>query len=405
MAVRVLIAPDKFKGSLSAGRACEALAAGLEHAVPNIEIDRCPIADGGEGTLDAAIAAGFERVELDAEGPTGEPVVAAYGRRGDAAVIELAAASGLHRLPRGQPAPLTASSTGAGRLLAAALDAGSRSIILGIGGSASTDGGAGLLHALGAKLTDRHGRELPPGGAALRQLHRLELGGLHPALTSAEIVVACDVENPLLGPTGAAAVYAPQKGASPEDVDVLEAGLTRWADVVAATTGHDHRHDPGAGAAGGVGFAVLALLDATLKSGIEVILELVDFTTRLQGSDLVITGEGSLDRQTLNGKGPLGVAAAARRHGLPTVAVAGRITLAPDQLRAAGIQAAYALDSIAPDPAHSMAHASRLLQHLAATRLAGYLQAHGNRDGAGRVDAARSPAGDPTAASAARRFT
>ncbi len=251
--------------------------------------------------------------------------------------------AGSHHLPGSRREPLSATSRGTGDLIAAALDDGARRIVVGIGGSASTDGGAGLLQALGARIADAAGAELGPGGAALQDATTLDLSGLHPGLASAEVVVACDVDNPLTGPRGAAAVYGPQKGATTGDVERLDAALTRWADLVAATTGADHRDDPGAGAAGGVGFGLVAVVGATTRPGADLVFELAGLHDALVGATLVITGEGSLDRQTLHGKAPAAVAAAARDAGVPVVAVAGKVSLAEADLRRAGITAAYAL--------------------------------------------------------------
>jgi len=250
-------------------------------------------------------------------------------------------------------------------VIAAALDAGCRKIVLGIGGSASTDGGAGMVSALGGRLFDADGAEIADGGAALEHIERLDLAGLHPRLADAEIVVACDVDNPLSGPYGAAAVYGAQKGASPDDVRRLDGALGRWADVVADATGSDRRDSAGAGAAGGVGFAAIALLGAQLRPGIDLMLELVEFHRQLAGARLVVTGEGSLDEQTLHGKAPAGVAAAARAAGIPVVAVCGRSLLTTEQLTAAGISAAYSLNDLEPDMQRSMTNAAPLLEQLA----------------------------------------
>jgi len=280
------------------------------------------------------------------------------------AIVELAGACGLGRLPGGQPAPLTASSFGAGQMLAAALEAGARRIIFGVGGSASTDGGAGLLQALGARVLDAGGAELARGGAALRDVAALDLAGLHPALRASSVILATDVVNPLTGPDGAAEVYGPQKGASPAQIGELASGLRRWAAVVAEATGTDQSQAPGAGAAGGVGFAALAALDAERRLGIDVILDLLDFEAALDAADLVIIGEGSLDTQTLAGKAPVGVAQAATRRDIPVVAVAGRSTLTQGQLSAAGIAAVYALSDLEPDPVRSSAEAGALLERV-----------------------------------------
>ena len=392
--MKIVIAPDKFKVSLPAAQVADAIAAGLRDEWPEAELVTVPVADGGDGTVDAAVAAGLGRVPVTVDGPTGEPVHASYARRGEVAVIELADACGLMRLPGGRPAPLTASSFGCGQVLAAALAAGARQIILGVGGSASTDGGAGLLQALGAQVLDARGEPLARGGAALRDVATLDLTGLHPALRDvgaldltglhpalrdvgaldltglhpalrvSSVILATDVVNPLTGPDGAAEVYGPQKGASPEQITELASGLRRWAAVVAAATGTDRSQAPGAGAAGGVGFAALAVLGAQARPGIELVLDLVDFDAALDGAALVIIGEGSLDTQTLAGKAPVGVARAAARRGIPVVAVAGRSTLTDDQLATTGISRVYTLTDLEPDPVRSSAQASTLLRRV-----------------------------------------
>jgi glycerate kinase len=368
--MKIVVAPDKFKGSLPAAEVAAAVAAGLRSGLartvgPAAELVTIPVADGGEGTVDAAVAAGFERVPVTAAGPAGDPVRSGYARRGEVAVVELAGVCGLARLPGGQPAPLAASSFGAGEVLRAALESGARRIVLGVGGSASTDGGAGLLQALGARVLGASGElTAPMGGEALRDVAALDLTGLHAALHGAEIILAADVTNPLTGPDGAAEVYGPQKGASPAEVAVLAAGLRRWAAVVAATIGTDWSQVPGAGAAGGVGFAALAVLGATRRPGIELVLDLADFETALDGADLVITGEGSLDTQSLAGKTPVGVARAAGRHGIDVVAVAGRSTLTTAELAAAGIAAVYPLSALEPDLERCRAEAASLLRQV-----------------------------------------
>ncbi|WP_290058788.1 glycerate kinase, partial [Amycolatopsis solani] len=290
-----------------------------------------------------------------ARGPTGALVMASYAVRGDTAVVELAEASGLHRLP-GPLSPLTATSAGTGDVIAAAVAAGCRRIVLGVGGSACTDGGAGMLTALGARLSDAAGRELPFGGAALAQVASLDVA----ELSEVDIELACDVDNPLYGPRGAAFVYGPQKGASPEDVKTLDAALRHWASVA----GPEFASRPGAGAAGGVGFAAMAVLGARMRPGIALLLDLLGFESALAGASLVVTGEGSLDRQTLSGKAPAGVARAAAAAGIPCVAVSGRCLLSPAELAEAGISAAYALTDLEPDPARCMAEAAPLLRRL-----------------------------------------
>lgn len=399
----ILLATDKFKGSLTAAQATTHLAAGLRRAAPALGIRTIPIADGGEGTVDAAVEAGFARVLTRATGPTGEPLEAAFAIRADTAVIEVAEASGLRRLPHGEPAPLSATSYGTGQLIRAALQAGCTRIILGLGGSAGTDGGAGLAQALGACLLDTAGNELPPGGAALARLSRVDLTNLAPIN---ELIIAGDVDNPLLGPSGAAAIYGPQKGATAEDVTLLDAALTNWARVVQdAVAGRgfgsgpvpgsnppdiadgsalqedetglvvgsitDFAQTPGAGAAGGIGFGALALFGGRLEPGIDIVLELADFAGKAAGARLVITGEGSLDPQSLRGKAPAGVARAAARVGVPVVAVAGVCSLTAGELAGAGIRAVYTLSGIEPDLDRCVLDAGPLLERLAADVLAG----------------------------------
>jgi glycerate kinase len=364
--VHVVVAPDKFKGSLTAREVADRVAAGLNAVEPGLVVVRVPVADGGDGTVDAALAAGYERVPVRATGPTGEPVDTAYAVRDGVAVVEMADISGLRLLPPDRLAPLTATSYGTGEVVRAALDEGARNVVLGIGGSASTDGGAGMLEALGVRLFDAADNPLPRGGGALADLRRVDLTGLHPAVADTRIVVACDVDNPLLGPQGAAAVYGPQKGATPDDVPNLDAALAHWADLVDAATGRAGVRDrAGAGAAGGVGYAAMAVLGADLEPGIGLILDLVRFADHLPGASLVITGEGSLDEQTLHGKAPAGVASAAAKAGVPVVTVSGRLALDREQLQAAGISAAYALTDIEPDVRRCLADAGPLLEKLA----------------------------------------
>ncbi|KZM69577.1 glycerate kinase [Nocardia terpenica] len=362
----VVLAPDKFKGSLSAPAVVEALAAGIGRVVPGREIRRVPVADGGDGTVDAFLAAGWERVAVTAEGPTGVPGETAYAVRGRTAVIELAAVVGLTKLPGGQPDPLHSGTYGLGRVIAHALDRGAREIVLGVGGSASTDGGAGMLAALGLRILDADGAEVPAGGAALARAVRVERAGLHPALAETSFVLATDVDNPLLGNDGAAMVFGPQKGADPQQCALLEAALTNFAKLVDPAAAER----PGAGAAGGTGFGALAVLGAVERPGIRVVLELIGFPDLVRDAALVVTGEGSLDEQTLRGKAPIGVAAAARAAGAPVVAVAGRCLLDEKRVRAAGFEAAYTLSDLEPDPARSIARAAELLEQIGA-RIAG----------------------------------
>jgi glycerate kinase len=329
--VKVVVAPDKFTSSLTAAEAAAAIEAGLRSAVGGLDVVRVPVADGGDGTVDAAVAAGYERIAVTASGPTGKPVAASYARRGDDAVVELAAVCGYERLPAG-PDPMGASSRGLGEVIAAAVRAGARRVVVGLGGSASTDGGRGVLEAL--EGTD---------------------------LTGVALVAATDVTIPLLGPSGAAAVYAPQKGATPQQVEQLEQRLRTWA----GSQGPRFADVPGAGAAGGVGFGLLRL-GAELRPGIEVLLELTDVDASLDGAALAITGEGSLDAQTLHGKAVAGIARRAAAHGVRTVAIVGRCTLDAAQLDDLALTAAYPLTAIEPDPERRLRDAARLVQRQAA---------------------------------------
>ncbi|MFF3221654.1 glycerate kinase [Nocardia suismassiliense] len=359
---RVVLAPDKFKGSLTAPQVAAALAAGITGVAPTVQVRQVPVADGGDGTVDAFVASGWTRVELSAPGPTGVPGSTSYAVRAETAVIELAAVVGLAKLPAGRPDPLGASTFGLGVVIAHALDNGATHIVLGLGGSASTDGGAGMVQALGARILDATGHELTQGGAALYRATQLDLSELHPGIAASTFTLACDVDNPLLGPKGAVAVYASQKGTDTADFGLLEAALTNWARLAGST----FAVHPGAGAAGGTGFGALAVLGAEVRSGIEVILELLDFPALLDGAELVITGEGSLDAQSLHGKAPIGVCASARKAAIPVIAVTGRNLLAAQEIRAAGFTACYALTDLQPDPARSIAQASQLLRQVGA---------------------------------------
>jgi glycerate kinase len=368
-AQRVLVAPDKFKGCLTAVEVADALAAGLIDVRPDLEIVRVPVADGGDGTVAAALGAGFIRRAVESVGPTGRPVHTEYAVHRHRAVVELADVVGLDRLPGKVLDPGGSSTYGLGVLVGHAIDRGATEIVLGLGGSASTDGGAGMAQALGASLTDASGHELSRGGAALTDLDHLDLAALRARVRGVTFIVACDVDNPLLGPTGAAAVFGPQKGADATELAQLESGLTGWARKVAEATGADWAGHPGAGAAGGTGFAALALLAAELRPGIELVLDLVGFDGLLAGADLVITGEGSLDEQSLAGKAPVGVARAAARgpRRVPVVAVAGRTSLTTKRLREAGIDGVYPLAALEPDVAASIAHAPVLLRAVGST--------------------------------------
>ncbi|MFC3897905.1 glycerate kinase [Lentzea rhizosphaerae] len=337
----ILVCLDKFRGCLTAAQACAAVVKGVAEA--GGRATAMPVADGGEGTLEALARAGYREVQADVTGPTGRPVRAAFAVRGTRAVIEMARASGLDLLPGGEPAPLVADSHGTGALIRAALDHGCLDIVLAVGGSATTDGGAGLLRALGARITDSRGVPLGPGGAALTGVAHVDLSSLDFRLRLARVSLMSDVDNPLVGPSGAAAVFGPQKGASPRDVEVLERGLREFAAAMTRATGRDVSSSPGAGAAGGAGFAALAALGAQRVSGAEFVLGEIGLEEALRGASLVVVGEGRFDAQSLRGKAPVGVAEAAARHGVPVVVVAGDVRLQVADLRSAGIVGAWSL--------------------------------------------------------------
>ncbi|MFE0648283.1 glycerate kinase [Streptomyces sp. NPDC059534] len=364
----VLVAADKFKGSLTAVQVAERVTAGLRRVLPGLTVETLPVADGGDGTVAAAVAAGFDRRDVRVTGPLGEQVTAAFALRGTTAVVEMAEASGLQLLPRGVFAPLTATTYGSGELLRAALDAGATTVVFGVGGSATTDGGAGMLAALGARFLDAAGEPVGPGGAPLADLATADLTGLDPRLADIDLILASDVDNPLTGPKGAPAVYGPQKGATPDDVRTLDAALAHFATVLEKAIGPkaaEAAAAPGAGGAGGIGYGAL-ILGASFRPGIELMLEVLGFAPALERATLVITGEGSLDEQTLHGKAPAGVAAAARAAGKEVVAVCGRLALPPEALGAAGIRRAYPLTALEPDTAKCIANAGPLLESTAA---------------------------------------
>jgi glycerate kinase len=382
-AVHVVIAPDSFKGSLAADQVADALAAGLRRVRPDVEAVLRPIADGGEGTVAAALRGGYRPRTLRVSGPDGRPVEATLAIDGTTVVVELATAAGLGQLER--LAPMTATTRGVGELLRAALDDGARRIVLGIGGSATNDGGAGMLQALGVRLLDADGAELPPGGGALARLDRIDVTGLDPRLAGVELVVASDVTNPLVGPDGAAAVFGPQKGASPEQVAELDAALARYAAVLGRDVGTDPSQVRGAGGAGGTAAGALAVLGATVVSGAGLVCDLVGLAGALDGAVLAVTGEGALDEQTLSGKAPSEVAARARSAGVPCLAVAGVVRLPPERLAAAGFVAAHGLVEVEPDVQRCLAEPGPLLEELAARVLPAHLPS-GDRpasDGAG----------------------
>ena len=341
----VVVAPAPFKGALSAAAAARAVGAGVRLAVPGVVTRAVPVADGGEGTLDALVAAaGGRRRGVSVSDPLGRPVEAWLGELPwHVAVVELAQASGYELLQPGERDPEATGTWGTGEMIRAALDLGARRIIVGLGGSATTDGGLGLARALGARALAADGAELEGRGADMARVASLDLAGLDPRLADTAIQVACDVDNPFHGPRGAARVFGPQKGASPEAVERLDAGLERLAGVIAAATGHDLQALPGAGAAGGAAGGLAALLGAELTPGAPLVLGAVRMAERLDGASLCITGEGRLDETSLAGKAPSAVAAACREAGVPCVALCGEVALGPGAVRRAGFAAALAI--------------------------------------------------------------
>ena len=344
--MKIIIAPDSFKESLSAECAAMAIEDGFRAVFPELEAVRLPVADGGEGTVDALIAAtGGHRIDIEVTDPQGHRVRGFYGvnGKGDCAVIEMAAASGLMLVPAGQRDPLTATSFGTGELIRHALDGGIRHIILGIGGSATVDGGIGMVQALGGRFTDAQGIDLPWGGAALAQLAAIDLSQLDPRLAQCRIEVACDVENPLTGPCGAAAVFGPQKGASVQDVQVLDAALAHLAAVIFRHLGVNVLEWPGGGAAGGMGVAARLFLRGNMRSGIDIIMDAIGLDEAMQGATLVITGEGRLDQQTINGKAPGGVARLAQRYHVPVIGLAGILGEGVEVVHQHGLEAVFSI--------------------------------------------------------------
>ena len=343
---KVVIAPDSFKESLSALEVAEAIERGFRQVYPQVQYVKLPMADGGEGTVDSMVAAtGGEIVRVEVTGPLGQPVQAFYGLLGDeeTAVIEMAAASGLHLAPKAQRDPRITTSYGTGELILAALERGVKAIILGIGGSATNDGGAGMMQALGAKLLDDQQNLLLPGGAALAQLAHIDLSAMDPRLQQVSVTAACDVDNPLCGAHGASAVFGPQKGATPEMVAQLDAALRHYGTLLEQATGREVINMPGAGAAGGMGAALLGMLNARLRPGIEIVIETLGLDEALRDADLVITGEGRLDSQSIHGKTPIGVARVAKRYGLPVIGIAGSLSKDYQVVHQHGIDAAFSV--------------------------------------------------------------
>ncbi|GGK20356.1 glycerate kinase [Caldalkalibacillus thermarum] len=340
MSMHIVLAPDSFKGSMSSMEAAHMMAKGIREVLPDAQVTTVPVADGGEGTVDAVLmSTGGEKITLPVEDPLGRTVEAAYGWLPDShtAVIEMAEPSGLNRLAPNERDPYTASTYGTGQLIKDALDRGARHLIIGLGGSATVDGGVGCLQALGLKCFDQHGRLLKRVGGKLDRIARIDISELDPRLQQVKTTIAADVTNPLLGPEGAVYVFGPQKGVQKKDLAYFEQGMALFAEVVAETTGKRLHNEPGSGAAGGFGFSLLTFFQAEMKSGIELILEVCHFESHVRSADLVITGEGKLDAQSLFGKGPIGIARLAKKHEVPCIALAGTVEGDPVQAREEGL--------------------------------------------------------------------
>jgi glycerate 2-kinase len=368
--MKIVAAPQALKGSLQAAAVGAAIAAGLRRALPEAEIVVLPVADGGEGTVDALVAAtkGSGR-HARVTGPLGEPVEARYGllgarasEDGQTAIIEMAAASGLPLVPEDRRDPRVTTTYGTGELMLAALAAGARHLLIGIGGSATNDGGAGMAQAVGVRLLDGAGRELPRGGAALAQLARIDASGLDPRLRSVDVTVLSDVENPLCGPRGASAVYGPQKGATPAMVTELDAALAHYAGILRRDLGADVADLPGAGAAGGLGAGLMAFLGAQLRPGAEAVLRAIDLAGHLAGATLVFTAEGRVDEQTAMGKSVGAVADLAHARSIPVIVLAGGIGAGHEALYTRGVRAVVPLADGPRTLAESMVHAAELVE-------------------------------------------
>jgi glycerate kinase len=363
--MKIVIAPQSFKGSLKAHEAAEAMGKGVKAYNGNIETVLLPIADGGAGTVRAMVqATGGRLIDTEVHGPLGDKVTATWGISGDmsSAVIEVAAASGLDLIPNDKLNPMLASTHGTGELILAALESGCRKIIIGLGDSATVDGGAGVAQALGIKLLDANLQSIPPGGAGLSRLKHIDISGRHPLVNGCQVLCACDVTNPLYGPAGAAFVYGPQKGATPDMVKQLDAALRNFSNVITQDLGLDIANLPGAGAAGGLGAGLVAFLGATLQRGVDLICDSIGFDKYLAGSDLVITGEGRIDYQTAFGKTAVGIARRARAAGKPVIAICGELGQGYNEVYKHGIDTVMSILPRCMSRAEAMQEAGKLVQ-------------------------------------------
>ncbi|WP_003545732.1 glycerate kinase [Desulfotomaculum nigrificans] len=344
--MKIVIAPDSFKESLTALQVSNAIEKGFKEILKNAEYIKIPMADGGEGTVQSLVdATNGKIIKKEVIGPLGKPVEAFFGILGDGktAVIEMAAASGLHLVPHEERNPLITTTWGTGELILAALDYEVDHIIIGIGGSATNDGGAGMAQALGAKLLNHEGKQIGYGGGALNHIAAIDISEMDPRLQNVKIEVACDVNNPLVGPTGASAVYGPQKGATPEMVQFLDQNLNHYAEIIKRDLNKDVKEIPGAGAAGGLGAGLLAFLSAELKRGVDIVISATNLEQHIQGASLVITGEGKIDSQTINGKTPIGVAKIAKKYGIPVIGIGGNIAKDSGIVYEHGIDALFSI--------------------------------------------------------------
>lgn len=366
--MKIILAPDSYKGSLTAQEACAALSAGIKKVLPEVRLEAVPMADGGEGTVQSLVdATGGQILTTEVQNPLGVKISARYGILGDGAtaVIEMAEASGLYLIKKEARNPLRTSTYGTGQLIRAALEGGCRKFILGIGGSATNDGGAGMARALGVRFLDREGRELAPGGGALGELAQIDVSGLDPRLEECSFTVACDVDNPLCGPRGASFVFGPQKGAMPAMTEELDRNLARYAQIIQQDLGADVRDFPGAGAAGGLGAGMLAFLGADLKPGVEIVIEAVKLREKLAGADLVLTGEGQCDFQSVRGKAPFGVAKEAAKRGIPCIVIAGSIGRGAEELYEHGVTSIFSLADRPLSLEEAMSEAAQLMEKAA----------------------------------------
>ncbi|MFS0788220.1 glycerate kinase [Shouchella sp. 1P09AA] len=344
--MKLVIAPDSFKGSLSAVEVAEVMKRAISKALPQAEAVLVPAADGGEGTMDSLVAAtGGKKTAVTVQGPTCQPVKAEYGVLGDneTCVIEMASASGLVLIPADERNPMVTTTYGTGELIKAALDAGYQSFILAVGGSATNDGGAGMLEALGMKLLDRDGEAVGFGGEELGRIASIDDSLFDKRIAQSTFMIASDVQNPFVGPTGASAVFGPQKGATPEMVATLDRHLTKWADLIEEKTTIRLHDRAGAGAAGGIGGAFQAFFPSSMKRGIDLVIEYTGLEQKLEGADLVLTGEGQIDYQTASGKTPMGVAEAANKQGIPVIAIAGSVGQGIEELYQYGMTSVFSI--------------------------------------------------------------